>query len=557
MTATRVIEMEDPAAAIDSSGVPFTIERSPLDFASEAGPKDQGTMTPEVPLPEDMPTTRGAPEASQTESVVVTSPLVITESRKRSSDRVDTNASPKVLRRDHDDPRPTGSNRGGKSLAAIELGLGSTRPTPVQPSGPVDASDPDPLSFANPESSQGTAAVGDLKSQNTSYASMVGSPESIYRPEWGIVNGSMLDTPEACQDLVDHVAPPGGDGVTATTEVRTGSKTAEEIRGDVTTTLSVWLASGAPLVVGTSSGSGTSWVTVPWSFGPASLAKSKGDLSIVEGTPDESMAAARSSISITRVAVMPSGPVDASDPDPLSFANPESHPPVDVAQSSQGTAAAGDLKSQNTSYASMVGSPESIYRPEWGIVNGSMLDTPEACQDLVDHVAPPGGDGVTAATKVATLQEQVRGEEKLKAAFEEFKRYEDSRVEQHCTEMDARLDALSIDFDEELYPHMLTAIAGRRWRIGHGGALPDTEDDAPQWVCDLRPSSSQLTIPVYPEVRDPMKPWACKEEMLLADAIAANVSRAEKKKKCRIGLALLLADAATQTEPDEVTLGNL
>nr|GEX11976.1 hypothetical protein [Tanacetum cinerariifolium] len=33
--------------------------------------------------------------------------------------------------------------------------------------------------------------------------------------------------------------------------------------------------------------------------------------------------------------------------------------------------------------------------------------------------------------------------------------------------MDARLDALSIDFDEELYPHMLTAIVGCRWIIGH------------------------------------------------------------------------------------------
>nr|GFD30463.1 transposase (putative), gypsy type [Tanacetum cinerariifolium] len=37
-----------------------------------------------------------------------------------------------------------------------------------------------------------------------------------------------------------------------------------------------------------------------------------------------------------------------------------------------------------------------------------------------------------------------------------------------CAELDARLDALSIDFDEELYPHMLMAIAGRRWVIGHG-----------------------------------------------------------------------------------------
>ncbi|GJW60748.1 hypothetical protein Tco_0110083 [Tanacetum coccineum] len=71
-------------------------------------------------------------------------------------------------------------------------------------------------------------------------------------------------------------------------------------------------------------------------------------------------------------------------------------------------------------------------------------------------------------------------------------------------------------------------------------------------------------------------PWVVKEEMLLEDAIAANISQAEKKKKCRVvcrthgigfahharseglplsaptvvpqGLAILLADAATQTE---------
>ncbi|GJW32928.1 hypothetical protein Tco_0052960 [Tanacetum coccineum] len=104
----------------------------------------------------------------------------------------------------------------------------------------------------------------------------------------------------------------------------------------------------------------------------------------------------------------------------------------------------------------------------------------------------------------------------------------------------------------------------------------DTGEDAPQRIRDLRPSSSQLKIPVYPEVRNPKDPWAVKEEMLLEDAIAANISRAEKKKKCRVvcrthgigsahharsdgipvsaptvvpqGLAILLADAATQTE---------
>nr|GFB78011.1 hypothetical protein [Tanacetum cinerariifolium] len=105
----------------------------------------------------------------------------------------------------------------------------------------------------------------------------------------------------------------------------------------------------------------------------------------------------------------------------------------------------------------------------------------------------------------------------------------------------------------------------------------DTGEDAPPYIRDLRPSSSQLTIPVYPEVRDPRNPWAYKEEMKMADAIAANTSRAEKK--CRIvcrthgvgsahharsdgvpvsvptevpqGLTLLLSDAATQTEFDD------
>ncbi|GKF87579.1 hypothetical protein Tco_0258456, partial [Tanacetum coccineum] len=72
------------------------------------------------------------------------------------------------------------------------------------------------------------------------------------------------------------------------------------------------------------------------------------------------------------------------------------------------------------------------------------------------------------ATHLNRVIPSVAGEERIKAAFEEFKRLEDEKVEQRCAEMDARLDALSIDFDEELYPHMLTTIAGRRCVIGHG-----------------------------------------------------------------------------------------
>nr|GEU52174.1 hypothetical protein [Tanacetum cinerariifolium] len=418
--------MDDPAAATDSSGVPSTIERSPLDFSHEAGASDQGTAAPEMPPSEDVPAT-DAPEAGQAEKVA-TDPPAATESR---------------------------SAHGGKSLAAIQLGLASTCPVPV--------------------------------------------PENA--------------------------------------------------------------------------------------------------------------------------------PAGVSDPDPLSFADPQSRHPADIAQSSPGTAAAGDPDSKNASSPVAAGFPKSIYRPEWGVANGSLLDTLEACQDLVDHVAPPcyfselrhlHNDeflrqyNVNLARQVATLQEQVSGEEKLKAAFEEFKQYEDDRVEQRCAEMEARLDAVSIDFDEELYPHMLTAIAGRRWVIGRGlrlavikcgeslelrqafadvvsagiakgmseglrhGALKDlkyplvdqleglkdapmdvlmaamylksdTGNDAPQYIRDLRPSSSQLTIPVYPEKKKCR--IVCRTNGVgsahhaRSDGVPVSVPTVVPQ-----GLALLLADAATQTE---------
>nr|GEU69690.1 hypothetical protein [Tanacetum cinerariifolium] len=209
--------------------------------------------------------------------------------------------------------------------------------------------------------------------------------------------------------------------------------------------------------------------------------------------------------------------------------------------------------------------------------------------------------------QVFTLHAQITSAERIKAAFEEFKKYED---------------------DWELYPHMLTAIAGRRWVIGHSLRLAvmksaestklrqvfadvvsagiakgiseglkhdvehrkakvdlaaieaydpeadtkyfvtlhalkdlkyplvdeleklkdtpidvimaslflesDFREDAPQWIHELRPSYSQLKISVYLEVRNPKDPWSFKDDILLEDAIAANVCRAEKKKKCRV-----------------------
>nr|GEW46186.1 hypothetical protein [Tanacetum cinerariifolium] len=225
-----------------------------------------------------------------------------------------------------------------------------------------------------------------------------------------------------------------------------------------------------------------------------------------------------------------------NDPDPLDFADASSPHPADVAQSSQGIAAAGDPESENVPSPAEVGSPRSVYWPEWGVTNGSLLDTPEVCQDLVDHAAPPGyfselrhihnkdflrQYNINLARQVAmgsqlrlrfkqeakllrkSVAQVARRDQRIQARESEIKNLEalletevgikraveeksvglsqelermraqflelqDQLVEQRCAEMDARLDALSIDFDEELYPHMLTAIAGRRWVIGHG-----------------------------------------------------------------------------------------
>nr|GEZ39195.1 hypothetical protein [Tanacetum cinerariifolium] len=117
LTAPRVIEMDEPAAT-DSSGVSSTIERSPLDFAHEARASDQGVAAPEMPSSEDVPAT-ATPGAGQAEETVTMDPPAAPESRKRGYDRTDVNAPSNSLRRDHADPRPSGSSHGGKSLAAI------------------------------------------------------------------------------------------------------------------------------------------------------------------------------------------------------------------------------------------------------------------------------------------------------------------------------------------------------------------------------------------------------------------------------------------------------
>nr|GFA12415.1 hypothetical protein [Tanacetum cinerariifolium]GFA29333.1 hypothetical protein [Tanacetum cinerariifolium] len=88
LTAPRVIEMDEPAAATDSSGVPSAIERSPLDFAYEAEASGRETAAPEMPPPEEVPITT-APGADRAAETVAVEPLAVRESRKRGHEGID------------------------------------------------------------------------------------------------------------------------------------------------------------------------------------------------------------------------------------------------------------------------------------------------------------------------------------------------------------------------------------------------------------------------------------------------------------------------------------
>ncbi|GJS74454.1 hypothetical protein Tco_0707295 [Tanacetum coccineum] len=540
VTANRMIDMENTTVASGSSETPSAIEKSSLDFANEDptpliteryGEEEQTRdgLSHGIPPVQNPTTTEAVLEPDPEKEVAVIGPQ---------------------------------STLGGKSLAAMRLDVGSTLITPATQKTPSDAktmSDPDPLPSSRktapeiPTENVATAEVQDMFSmespgsgKSTSVPSMVGSPRGIYQPGWGVTNNCRLDTPNVCQDVYN---------MNLAQQVAMGSQLRLRFEQEA-----------------------------------------RNLETLLEAEVDMKKAAEAKNVGLAK-----------------------------------------ELESLRAQFADLQ-------------VSNNQL-----------------------SEQVSTLQTQVTGEERIKAAFEEFKKYEDNRVSSRCAEMDARLDALSIDFDEELYPHMLTAIAGRRWVIGHGLRLAvmkcaestklrqvfanvvsagiakgmseglkhgiehgkanldlaaieaydpeadtkyvaalhalkdlkyplvdqleklkdlpidlimtslylesDSGENTPQWIRELRPSSSQLKIPVYLEVRDPKDPWSFKEEILLEDAIAANISRAEKKKKCRVvcrtygvgsahharsdgvpvsvptiaphGFAILLTDAATQTQISE------
>nr|GFB70046.1 hypothetical protein [Tanacetum cinerariifolium] len=101
-----------------------------LEFTSEYSISE--VLHPELPgpghrivdFPEEVPSTT-APGGNQAAKTVAVEPPAVRESRKRGHEGIDANAPPKSLRRGHADLRPSGSSRGGKSLAAMQLCLAS------------------------------------------------------------------------------------------------------------------------------------------------------------------------------------------------------------------------------------------------------------------------------------------------------------------------------------------------------------------------------------------------------------------------------------------------
>nr|GFA32819.1 hypothetical protein [Tanacetum cinerariifolium] len=331
LTAPCVIEMDEPAAAMDSSGVPSAIEKSPLDFADEAEASGQETAAPEVPPPEEVSITT-VPGGDQAAPVAVEPPAV-QESRKRGREGIDANAPPKSLRRDHADLRPSGSSRGGKSLAAMQLCLAS-------------------------------------------------------------------------------------------------------------------------------------------------------NIFMYEGVP-----------------------ADVSDPDPLAFADSPSPHPADVIRFEQ------EAKLLRKSVAQVARREQRIQARESEIKNLEALLETEADMKRAAEEKSAGLSQELERMYAQFLE--------LQAAFEDYKWQQDQMVEQRCAEMDARLDAMSIDFDEELYPHMLTAIAGRRWVIGH---------------------------------RLHLATMKCAESLEMrqafTDVVSAGIAKGMSEGLKHGGLALILVDAATQTDPN-------
>ncbi|GJY03148.1 hypothetical protein Tco_0361300 [Tanacetum coccineum] len=544
VTASCVIEMEDTSVASESSGTPSVLKKSPLDFADEDPPQTiaekvgtegqvQDELSREIPSVGHATTAEVAPETGLEEEVATMRPPVNKRrkqmSHKRVNDEAEANAPPKVLRKDHVSS-PTHSAYRGKSLAAMGLGAGSISFAPAAHGAPTAAksvSDPDPLSYAKPQP----------------------YPEQDIAHKYNI-------------NLARQVAMGSQLRLRFEQEVRLLKKARAKIaRRDQR--IQVW---------------------------------------------DEEIKKLDQEIQSLR----------SVDAEVYGFRN------------------------QTKNLKTLLEAEVDMKK----VAEAKNVELAKELDSLRVQFSDLQVSNDQLSQQVSNLQAQVTGKERIKATFEEFKKYEDDRVEQRCAEMDTRLDALSIDFDEKLYPHILTAIVGRRWVTRHGLRLAvlkcaeyielrqafvdvvsariakgmskglkhgvehgkakldlaaikaydpevetkyvttlhtlknlkyplvdqleklkdapidlimaslylesDSREDAPQWIRELRPNSSQLKIHVYPEKKKCRV--MCRTHRVSfahharSDGIPVSVPTVAPQ-----GLVILLVDAATQTEISEAS----
>nr|GEV54508.1 hypothetical protein [Tanacetum cinerariifolium] len=93
----------------------------------------------------------------------------------------------------------------------------------------------------------------------------------------------------------------------------------------------------------------------------------------------------------------------------------------------------------------------------------------------VDELANLRTENVSLVEKVSALElecdglkNQVVGEGKMREEFSLKQDAADRHFAERAYELDARIVDVLRDMDNDLYPHMLTAIAERRWVVGHG-----------------------------------------------------------------------------------------
>nr|GEV02992.1 hypothetical protein [Tanacetum cinerariifolium] len=66
------------------------------------------------------------------------------------------------------------------------------------------------------------------------------------------------------------------------------------------------------------------------------------------------------------------------------------------------------------------------------------------------------------------LRDQVAGEGKMREEFVSQQDAAERRFSEQAAALDARIADMRRDMDNDLYPHILTAVVGQRWVVGHG-----------------------------------------------------------------------------------------